>query len=141
MAITYHPTPGAILVCDYETGFIEPEMVKTRLCVVITPRLRRRDGLCTVVPLSTTPPNPVCDFHFDVEFPRQLPKPWAGASKWAKCDMFSTVSYARLSPIGIGRLPDGRRKYLYPHVTEEQLKGIRCGVLCALTFQKLTQHL
>lgn len=42
MALTFHPKPGAILVCDYDTGFVPPEMVKKRLCIVITPRLRRR---------------------------------------------------------------------------------------------------
>jgi mRNA interferase MazF len=141
MAITFHPTPGAVLVCNYQTGFIEPEMVKTRLCVVITPRLRRRDGLCTVVPLSTTAPDPVEDYHFEVEFARELPRPWEGDRKWAKCDMLSTVGYGRLSPIGIGRGPDGKRRYIYPHVLPGQLKAIRAGVLCALTLRELTQHL
>ena len=116
-------------------------MVKTRLCVVITPRLRRRVGLCTVVPLSTTAPNPVEDYHFEVQFPRQLPRPWDGASKWAKCDMLATVGHQRLSPIGVGRGPDGRRTYIYPHVTKDELKEIRKGVLCALTLRELTQHL
>ena len=141
MAISFHPKPGAILICNYQTGFVEPEMVKTRLCVVITPRLRRREGLCTVVPLSMTAPPTVCDYHCEVEFERELPKPWAGKLRWAKCDMFSTVSHKRLSPIGVGRGPGGVRKYIYPEVTAEQLKTIRASVLCALTFQQLTQYL
>jgi mRNA interferase MazF len=141
MALSDHPTPGAILVCDYNTGFQEPEMVKTRLCVVITPRLRRRNGLCTVIPLSTTAPDPVEDYHYEVQLARELPRPWEGPAKWAKCDMLATVGYGRLSPIGIGRGNDGKRRYIYPHVTTEQLKAIRCGVLCALTFRELTAHL
>jgi mRNA interferase MazF len=141
MAITFHPTPGAILVCDYQTGFREPEMVKTRLCVVITPRLRRRTGLCTVIPLSTTDPDPAEDYHYQIQFPRELPRPWDGPSKWAKCDMLATVGYHRLSPIGVGRSTDGKRSYIYPHITTEQLKEIRRGMLCALTLRELTQHL
>ena len=140
MAISFHPEPGAILICDYTTGFVPPEMVKKRLCVVITPRLRRRDGLCTVVPLSASEPKPVCDYHFAVELEREVPG-WSGTLKWAKCDMFGTVSHGRLSPIGVGRGENGKRKYIYPKVTAEQLRGIRCGVLCALTFRELTQYL
>jgi uncharacterized protein YifN (PemK superfamily) len=56
MPLTYHPETGTILICDYNLGggFIEPEMVKRRPVVVISPRFRHRDWLCTVVPLSTT---------------------------------------------------------------------------------------
>jgi mRNA interferase MazF len=141
MAITFHPAPGAILVCNYQTGFREPEMVKTRLCVVITPRLRRRDGLCTVVPLSTTAPNPIEDYHYQVELERDPPNPWGGRVKWAKCDMLATVGYQRLTPIGIGRAPDGTRRYIYPHINGDQLKDIRKAVLCGLTLRDLTHHL
>lgn len=141
MAITYHPKAGAILVCDYQTGFRAPEMVKRRCCVVITPRLRRRGGLCTVVPLSTTPPKPAEDYHYELQLEEELPRPWEGPSKWAKCDMLATVGYERLSPIGVGRQADGRRRYIYPHVTREQLKEIRRAVLCALALPELTAHL
>ncbi|WP_367275264.1 type II toxin-antitoxin system PemK/MazF family toxin [uncultured Brevundimonas sp.] len=141
MAITFHPKEGAILLCDYGTGFIEPEMVKQRLCVVISPRLRRREGLCNVVPLSTTAPRDVCDYHCDLELERELPRPWAGRHKWAKCDLFAAVSHKRLSLIGTGRGPDGSRKYIQPHVSHDQLKAIKGGVLCALTLQRLTEHL
>lgn len=141
MAITYHPAPGAILVCDYSTGFKEPEMVKRRLCVVITPRLRSREGLCSVVPLSTTAPVPAENFHFEVHFPRELPRPWEGANKWAKCDMIATVGHQRLSPIGVGRDANGKRKYIYPFVTPDQLKEIRRAVLCGLSLSALTIHL
>ncbi len=141
MAITYHPKPGAILVCDYQTGFREPEMVKVRLCVVITPRLRRRDGLCTVVPLSTTAPDPVQDYHHEVQLQPELPRPWQGSAKWAKCDMLATVGFHRLSPIGLGRDAAGKRRYIFPHVAPDQLKEIRRAVLCALTLRELTAYL
>lgn len=99
MALNYHPTPGAVLVCDYSTGFRAPEMVKRRLCVVITPRLRRRHGLCTVVPLSQTAPDPVEGYPHEITLGQSLPKPWEGNKRWAKADMFATVGYERLMPI------------------------------------------
>ena len=141
MALLFHPKAGLIVVCNYETGFVKPEMVKTRTAVVITPRLRRRDGLCTVVPLSTTEPGNVEDYHYKLELDRELPKPWEGKVKWAKCDMFATVSFARLSPIKLGRGPDGQRKYLNTPIPDNDLLGIRRGVLHALSLGNLTDHL
>jgi uncharacterized protein YifN (PemK superfamily) len=55
MAIHFHPQRGTIVVCDFR-GFEAPEMQKRRPVVVVSPRLRHRDNLCTVVPLSTTAP-------------------------------------------------------------------------------------
>ncbi|WP_210210156.1 type II toxin-antitoxin system PemK/MazF family toxin [Rhodopseudomonas palustris] len=60
MTLKFHPEPGTILICDYSTGFKAPEMVKKRPVVTVSPRLKRRDGLVTVVPLSTSRPEPVC---------------------------------------------------------------------------------
>ena len=53
MPLRFHPRVGSILICDYSTGFVAPEMVKRRRVVVIS-RLRQRADLYTVVPLSTT---------------------------------------------------------------------------------------
>ncbi len=58
MPLTFSPRPGEIVICDFSTGFRPPEMVKVRPVVVISPR-RRTSQLVTVVPLSTTPPDPV----------------------------------------------------------------------------------
>jgi len=52
MSIPYHPEQGTILICDFK-GFIDPEMVKRRPVVVVSPRLRQRGKLCAVVPLGT----------------------------------------------------------------------------------------
>ena len=51
MALSYYPSIGEIVLCDYR-GFIEPEMIKTRPVVVVSPRLRRRGNLIGVVPLE-----------------------------------------------------------------------------------------
>ena len=71
-------------------------MVKQRLAVVISPRLKRRNDLCTVVPLSTKEPNPVEEFHHLVTLPREVPS-YEGLEKWAKCDMLATVAFHRLT--------------------------------------------
>ena len=36
MPITFHPSPGTVLICDFTTGFQPPEMVKRRHVVVVS---------------------------------------------------------------------------------------------------------
>src|SRR3972149_4640229 len=98
MALDFHPNAGTLLVCDF-SGFKEPEMVKTRPVVVISGR-RRRVGLVTIVPLSTTAPDPVEDHHHRMD-PRSLPGKFAVRPTWAKCDMVATVATCRLDRIKI----------------------------------------
>jgi uncharacterized protein YifN (PemK superfamily) len=132
MAITFHPRPGSLLICDYDTGFKAPEMVKRRPVVVISPRLRRRDGLCSVVPLSTTEPEPMEQHQHRLELKRPLPRPWDSPVMWVKADMLATVGFARLSPIGIGKDRTGKRRYIYPILEPDDLKAIHGCVLHAL---------
>ena len=42
MAITFHPKPGQILMCDFTYGFREPEMIKNRPVIVLTPSMAGR---------------------------------------------------------------------------------------------------
>ena len=93
-SLPFHPSPGDILICDYATGFREPEMVKRRLCVVISPKLKRRNDLATVVPMSLTIPATVEEWHHEVMLTCMS---WGDGPRWIKCDMIATVSYARLS--------------------------------------------
>ena len=93
-ALPFHPSPGDILICDYTTGFKPPEMVKRRLCVVVSPKLKRRNDLVSVVPLSETTPEPVENWHHRVNL---ISRSWGNGPRWAACDMIATVSYARLS--------------------------------------------
>ena len=137
MALRFHPKPGTILLCDYR-GFIVPEMVKLRPAVIISPRLRHRDRLCTVVPLSGMEPDPREDYHHLLNFDRPLPKPWASPHYWVKADMLATVSFDRLHLIGIGRDQEGKRKYLNMRVGSEDLRAIRACVLVALGLSDLT---
>lgn len=72
-------------------------MVKRRLAVVISPKLKRRNDLCTIVPLSTTPPDPAEEYHCLVTLPKEPPEPYEGREKWVKADMLATVAYRRLT--------------------------------------------
>ena len=53
MAIAFHPGQGVVVICDYNQGFVAPEMVKRRPAVILCPKIGIRGGLCTVVALST----------------------------------------------------------------------------------------
>jgi len=100
MPLQHHPKSGTILLCDY-SGFKVPEMVKTRPVVIISPRLRHRDRLCTVVPLSGTEPKHPEKYHHILTFDRPLPKPWNSPRYWVKADMLATVGFDRLNLIGL----------------------------------------
>jgi len=126
MALKFHPKPGTILICDY-TGFKAPEMVKSRPCIVVSPRLRRREGLCTVVPLSTTPPHRTEPYHHQVTLDRPLPYPFGAATMWAKCDMLATVSFDRLALIKIRP-----RQYIKPMLSAADMNRIRTCIMHAL---------
>ena len=79
-------------------------MVKLRPVLVIPPQISTRSALTTVVALSTTPPNPVCDYHY------LLPRasmPYVGLFQkndtWVKGDMVCAVGFHRLDLIRLGK--------------------------------------
>src|SRR5271168_5216254 len=85
MPIRYPVGPGAIVLCDYSLGgFREPEMVKRRPSVVVSPRLPHRDGLCSVVPLSGTAPIRDVGYVVRIELPAALPAPFEQRVWWAR---------------------------------------------------------
>lgn len=127
MALKFHPATGTIVVCDYKTGFVPPEMVKSRPVIVVSPKLGYRNNLCTVVPLSTKNPSPVEDYHCRITLSRPMPRPFNVNPMWAKCDMLATVSFDRLDLISIGR-----RKYITPTVSNADLEEVRRCILYAL---------
>ena len=131
MPFYFHPGPGTVLICDFDTGFRPPEMVKKRPVVVISPRFRRASPLRTVVPLSTAIPDPVEPFHHRMD-PRSLPGPLATRETWAKCDMLATVALDRLDRVLIGRHPGGKRIYVANTVTPDDLAAIHRCVMIAL---------
>jgi uncharacterized protein YifN (PemK superfamily) len=138
MPLQIHPQMGAVLVCNFNPGFREPEMVKRRPVIVASPRLRRRDGLCTVVPLSTTPPNEEFSYHYRITFTPPLPEPYDAAMHWVKADMLYTVGFHRLFPLQRGKTEIGRRQYDNRVIREPELTAIRRCILHGLGMQFLT---
>lgn len=132
MPIRYPVAPGTIVLCNYDTGFRPPEMVKRRPVVVVSPRLPHRDGLATVVPLSTTPPTAAVAYVCELRLAQPLPSPFDDQVMWVKADMVATVAFARLDLFRTARGPDGRRQYLQPKVSADDLARIRAAIAHAL---------
>jgi mRNA interferase MazF len=132
MALQFPPTPGDVVICDFDTGFRPPEMIKRRLAVVVSPRLRHRDGLCTVVPLSTTAPLREVPYQCKIALPYPPPPPFSDIEAWAKADMLATVGFARLDLMRTGRDHTGKRKYLKMRLLPADLAAIRACMLNAL---------
>lgn len=126
MALNYNPSPGEVLRCDFG-GFRQPEMVKARWVVVISPRALRY-SLETIVPLSTTPPKPVASHHHKLTC--TLPhNEGDGIDVWAKCDMVYALAHSRLSPWWKEKSPEGKRVYIPITVSPDDLAAIRSCVL------------
>lgn len=132
MPIQFPVAPGTIVLCDYQTGFREPEMVKRRPVVVISPRLPHRDRLCTVVPLSRTPPTHNVLYVCPITLATPLPEPFSETKLWAKADMLATVGFWRLDLLRTKRDQFGKRKYLQPKVTPDDMARIMAAVSHAL---------
>jgi mRNA interferase MazF len=139
MAISYHPKVGQVLICDFE-GLKYYEMSKRRFVVVLSPKYAQSQNVCTVIPLSTTPPPRVRDFHYILDkdpYPKSAPD----TRVWAKCDHVFTVSFERLSGWWDERDAEGKRKYEKLFVTDNDLTRIRKCVLYALGLGELTKHM
>ena len=136
MPLPFNPLPGTIVICDF-TGFVVPEMVKRRPSIVVSPRLRGRANLCTIVPLSTTPPAQEQKYHYMLEMCPPLPKPFDAGVCWVKGDMLYTVSFARLN-LPHERDMHGKRMNITRIVTRDDLRNIRVCILCGLGMEILT---
>ena len=111
-------------MCDFR-GYELPEIVKTRPVVVVSPAHLGRKDLVSVVPLSTTAPEPVALYHYKL-----VGNPIPGNAEtevWAKCDLIATVSFARLDRIKLGR-----GNFQMGNVSMEQVRAIRRGVMVSL---------
>lgn len=141
MPITFHPPQGTILSCDFKTGFMPPEMVKRRPVIVISPPIKARARLCTVVCLSTTPPEPELAYHFRLQMPEPVPKHWHHGDVWVKADMIYAVSFQRLSWAMLGKGRSGRRLYYRSVVPKDVLAGIQKCILHGIGLGTLTNYL
>src|SRR5271156_2598560 len=92
MPINFVPDRAQILMCDFTTGFMRPEMEKIRHCVVVSPRVR--SGTSLIIPLSLEPPKIVQLWHYLI--PREYPCMSVISDVWAKGDMLTHASWQRL---------------------------------------------
>ena len=135
MGLRHHPKIGDVLMCAFPDCLRAPEMIKTRPVVVVTKALRGRASLCTVVPLSTTRPDPVSDFHVRIDEQR-LPRSLGHRETWAKCDMLYTFCLDRFDRIRCGRdRSTGRRIYETGRISVDDLAKIRHAIGFALSLR------
>ncbi|WP_083780904.1 type II toxin-antitoxin system PemK/MazF family toxin [Roseovarius nubinhibens] len=139
MAINYHPKRGTIVCANFDQGFKVPEMVKRRLCLVISPPIQARPGLCTIVPLSKSEPQEIQAYHYKFQIPFQLPRRWGNASRWAKCDMICAVGFHRLDLLRLGKDQNGARQYQLNTLSRTHLRNINNCVLASLGLPPLTE--
>lgn len=121
----HHPQVGTIVRVDLSEGFRVPEMRKRRPCVVLSPPLKGREQLCTIVPLSTSKSRDLAPYHCELVMDPPLPWPYDEPVMWAKADMLMTVAFHRLKLLHAGKGPDGDRLYDIRVVDEEKLAEIR----------------
>lgn len=141
MGLRYHPKVGSLVLADYSQGFVVPEMVKLRLAVVISPVISARQGLCTIVPLSTTAPERQMPYHYLLRIPFSLPRRWSKKEVWVKGDMVNAVGWHRLSLLSLGKDAGGKRQYQTSVVAEMDLRKIRQCILHGLGMSVLTKNL
>lgn len=114
-------------------------MTKRRPVVVISPRFRTRGSLCTVVPLSTTPPRPEAPYHFRLETDPVLPAPYDSAYHWVKADMVYTVAFNRLFLLNRGKDERGNRLYDQRIISAADLSSIQRALLHGIGLERLTE--
>jgi mRNA interferase MazF len=141
MPIQDHPAPGTILVCNFDGTFREPEMVKPRCVIVLSPKIRNRAKLCTVVCLSTTEPSRVMPYHCQIDIRPELPRPWGSNGVWVKGDMIYAIGFHRLDFVRLGKDRCGKRIYRMETLSAEQMKVVKSCVLRGLGLSGLTKHL
>ncbi len=126
-----HPQPGTIVRVDLSDGFKPPEMVKRRPAIVLSPQIRGRPLLCTIVPLSTSEPRVPQEHHLKLSFAKPLPRPYDEPSMWVKGDIVLTVALHRLRLL-FARKDGGQRIYdvrILDHDTMERVRAcVRAGL-------------
>ncbi|MGN6546154.1 MAG: type II toxin-antitoxin system PemK/MazF family toxin [Aureliella sp.] len=124
MALQFHPRRGAILMCDFSAGgFQEPEMIKTRPCLVIS--RKGRCNVCTVVPFSGSEPHQLEKCHVEIPV-GVVPGTFFTKPMWAKCDMVSTVGFFRLDRFRTHE--KGQLTYKAGQISDELLAKIEDAV-------------
>ena len=129
---------GTVHYLDYdEFAPQEPEMVKGRGVVIISPAKRRNADLVIVVPLSTRPvttykKHAVRIIHDELN--------GQNGGSWAKCDMPITVSTSRLRDY---RRPkyEGQNEIPAIRISGEELRRVREALIRAIGAKELLDRL
>jgi mRNA interferase MazF len=132
LALQYHPKRGTVILVRFDGAFRVPEMVKPRPCVVISPKMKSRQDLCTVVPLSTTAPAEIAPYHTEIDLEFDLPAPWTSRRCWVKGDMIYSVGFYRADLFRVGRRSEGRRDYLTETLSDVTFAKVQACVLAGL---------
>lgn len=142
MGIREHPPQGSVVTIDYSAGgFVEPEMMKRRLAIVMSPKIAARPRLCTVVPLSLTQPRKVMPYNKRLRIPFELPKKWGDQERWIKGDMVNAVGLHRVDLLRLGKDSSGRRVYQTSALPDDLFRLVRICVLHGLGLSALTRGL
>ena len=110
--------------------------------LVISPPISARSSLTTVVALSTTPPDPICNYHYLL--PRaSLPQigQFQTNDTWVKGDMVYAVGFHRLDQIKLGKKKDGKRLYFTNRLGRETMKEVYSCVLHSIGIGAIAKHL
>jgi mRNA interferase MazF len=131
VALKVHPTSGTIVRVDLNEGFREPEMRKRRPAIVLSPLLKGRNNLCTIVPLSTSLPKIVLPHHMEITLSPPLPHPYDKPTMWVKADIVLTVAFHRLQLL-FKQGDNGQREYdvrILDDAIMERVRGcVRAGI-------------
>ena len=126
---------------NYEKGFKNPEMDKTRLAIVLSPDIKARVKLVTVVPLSLSEPENIHPFHQQIDIPFALPQRWGNQPRWIKGDMVNAVGFHRVDLLRLGKNRQGQRIYQMEALEEELFIIVKRCVLHGMGLSTLTKHL
>jgi uncharacterized protein YifN (PemK superfamily) len=124
VGLSFVPAPGSIVICDFE-GYVQPEMVKVRRVVVVSPMRAFKyltDATVIVVPLSEVEPRPTLPWHHRIP-----PGRYAGLRTcWVKGDLIAHVGLGRLDRILHGR------NWIIPILQVDDLFAVRSAVANAI---------
>ncbi|HFF4489121.1 TPA: type II toxin-antitoxin system PemK/MazF family toxin, partial [Acinetobacter baumannii] len=96
--------------------FIVPEMVKNRPALVIK-KNNQNAKLVTILPISTTKPEPMSEMHIPIAGPID------GKEAWIKCDMLTTVCIERLDRLKIRK--DNKNEWVVKSLEDETFELVK----------------
>lgn len=141
MTIISHPPQGSIVTVNYDKGFIVPEMTKRRLAVVLSPDIKSRTKLITVVPLILTTPDKIMPFHTQIDIPFPMPPKWGQKTRWVKGDVVNAAGFHRVDLLRLGKDNTGKRIYQLSVLPNDVFQDVRRCVLHGMGMSILTKHL